>query len=43
MLFRSYESVEELKKVLDAERYKESMMAQKVMGMLRENAIVKEG
>ncbi len=39
----AYESVEELKKVLDAERYKESMMAQKVMGMLRENAIVKEG
>ena len=39
----AYESVEELKKILDAERYKESMMAQKVMGMLRENAIVKEG
>lgn len=38
----AYESVEELQKDLDARRYKESMMAQKVMGMLRENAVIKD-
>lgn len=39
----SYESVEKLKEDVDARRYKESMMAQKVMGMLRENAAVSAG
>lgn len=35
-----YASVEELKGELDGRRYKESMMAQKVMNMLRENAVI---
>ena len=39
----SYGSVDELKKDVDERRYRESMMAQKVMGMLRENAVVSEG
>ncbi len=38
-----YESVESLKEDVDARRYKESMMAKKVMGMLRENAVVSAG
>lgn len=36
----AYESVEELKRDVDERRYRESLMAQKVMGMLRENAVV---
>lgn len=39
----AYGSVDELKKDVDGRRYKESMMAQKVMGMLRENAVVNAG
>lgn len=39
----AYGSLDELKKDVDERRYRESMMAQKVMEMLRENAIVNEG
>ena len=39
----AYGSVDELKKDVDGRRYKESMLAQKVMGMLRENAVVNAG
>ena len=38
----AYESVEDLKKDVDERRYRESMMAQNVMGMLRENAVVND-
>ena len=33
-------SVEEIKAEMDMRRYKEYMMSQKVMAMLRENAVV---
>ena len=36
----TYESVDELKKDVDERRYRESMMAQNVMEMLRTNAVV---